>query len=177
MTHIRVATDSDREDIRDILLSAFPEGERETVATLAVNLLNEETTPETISLLAEVDGVMVGHIAFSPVAVSQNENWKGYILAPLAVKPEYQKRQIGSELIASGIRRLNKMGVNMLFVYGDPKYYSKFGFRADLASEFLPPYELEYPFGWQAMPLTAGRLVESAVKIACVDSLNHAELW
>jgi putative acetyltransferase len=177
MTRIRVATSFDRDDVRDIHLCAFPEGEKQIVSTLAVNLLSEEISPKTISLVAEADGATVGHIAFSPVTVNNNKSWKGYILAPLGVKSEYQKRQIGSKLIENGMERLSKMGVNVLFVYGDPKYYGKFGFNTDLASGYLPPYELQYPFGWQAIILNEGVFTESYVKISCVDPLKDAELW
>ncbi len=177
MTHTRVATNLDRDDVREIHLCAFPEGEKQIVSTLAINLLSEETSPKTISLVAEAGGAVVGHIAFSPVTVNNNKSWKGYILAPLGVKPEYQKRQIGSKLIESGMERLSKMGVNVLFVYGDPKYYGKFGFNADLASGYPPPYELQHPFGWQAIILNEGVFIGSTVKISCVEPLKDAELW
>ena len=177
MTHIRVAASLDRDDIREIHLCAFPDSENQIVSTLAVNLLSEETSPKTISLVAEADGALVGHIAFSPVTVNSNESWKGYILAPLGVKPDYQKHRIGSKLIESGMQRLSKMGVNVLFVYGDPNYYGKFGFNADAASGYSPAYKLQYPFGWQAITLNEGILAESTVRISCVDSLNNPELW
>ncbi|MEN8806319.1 MAG: N-acetyltransferase [Desulfobacterales bacterium] len=177
MTRIRVATSLDRDDIREIHLCAFPEGEKRIVSTLAVNLLSEETNTKTLSLVAEADGAVVGHIAFSPVTVNNNKSWKGYILAPLGVKPEYQKRHIGSKLIESGMARLSKMGVNVLFVYGDPNYYEKFGFDADTASGYSPPYELQYPFGWQAIILNEGVFTKSSVKISCVEPLHDPELW
>ena len=177
MIRIRVATCLDLDDVREIHLCAFPESEKQIVSTLAVNLLSEEASPKTISLVAEADGAAVGHIAFSPVTVNNNKSWKGYILAPLGVKLEYQKRQIGSKLIENGMERLSKMGVNVLFVYGDPKYYGKFGFSADFASGYLPPYELQYPFGWQAIILNEGVFIESTVKISCVDPLKDAGLW
>ena len=81
--HIRIATKIDRDDIHNVHWSAFAEDERETVSKLAVNLLSEETTPQTISLVAESDGVVVGHVAFSPVAIDNNEKFQGYILALL----------------------------------------------------------------------------------------------
>jgi putative acetyltransferase len=182
MTHIRVATSLDRDGIREVHLSAFPDSEKQMVSTLAVNLRDEQTIPQTISLVAEAEGSVVGHIAFSPVTIDYNEAWRGYILAPLGVRPEYQKHQIGSKLILSGIERLSKMGVNVLFVYGDPDYYGRFGFNADTASGYLPPYTLQYTFGWQAMILNAGNATESvstnsAVKVACVDALNDPALW
>lgn len=177
MTRIREATNLDRKSIREVYLSAFAEGEKQTVATLAINLLDGETSPGTIALVAEIDGTVVGHIAFSPVTVDSNEKWKGYILAPLGVKPEYQKRRIGSKLIESGIERLTEKRINVLFVYGDPKYYGKFGFKADTASGYAPPFALQYPFGWQAIALNEEGAAESRVKISCVASLRDPELW
>ena len=177
MTWIREATNLDREKIREVNLRAFPEGENKIVASLAVNLLSEETSPETFTLVAEIDGEVVGHIAFSPVTVDNNKKLKGYILAPLGVTPEYQKRQIGSKLIESGIERLTIKGINVLFVYGDPEYYGRFGFNADVASGYSPPYELQYPFGWQAMTLNEVASAESISGISCVDSLCDPQLW
>ena len=143
---IRIAISLDRDDVRDVHLCAFPEGEREIVSKLAINLLSERTTPQTISLVAETEGAVVGHVAFSPVTIDNNEDFQGYILAPLGVKPDYQKRRIGSKLIESGMQLLSKMGVNILFVYGDPEYYSKFGFSADVADRYIPPYKLQYSY-------------------------------
>ena len=177
MSRIRVATILDRENIREVHLRAFSEDERQIVSTLAVNLLSEETSPETIALVAETDGAVVGHVAFSPVTVDNNEKWVGYILAPLGVKPKYQKRRFGTKLIESGMERLSEKGVNVLFVYGDPEYYGKFGFKADAASRYSPPYELQYPFGWQAIALNEVGFEESTVKISCVASLRDPELW
>lgn len=177
MTRIRKATNLDRENIREVHLRAFSEDERQIVSTLAVDLLSEKKSPETISLVAEIDGAVVGHIAFSPVTVDNNEKWKGYILAPLGVEPEYQKRRIGAKLIMSGIQRLSEKGVNALFVYGDPTYYGQFGFKADAASRYSPPYELQYPFGWQAIALNEVGSAESTVEIRCVVSLRDPALW
>ena len=174
---IRIATSLDRDDVRGVHLCAFPEGEREIVSKLAVNLLSEETTPQTISLVAETAGTVVGHVAFSPVTIDNNESLQGYILAPLGVKPDYQKRQIGSKLIENGVQQLLKTGVDILFVYGDPKYYSRFGFSADAAGRHPPPYQLQYPFGWQAIALNDGTIAKPSVKMTCVTSLCDPELW
>ena len=58
--HIRIATSLDRDDVRDVYMAAFAEGEREIVSKLAINLLSEETTPQTISLVAETEVAVVG---------------------------------------------------------------------------------------------------------------------
>lgn len=175
--HIRIATGLDRDDVHSVHWSAFAEGERQIVSKLAVNLLSEETTPQTISFLAETEGAVVGHVAFSPVTIGSNENFQGYILAPLGVKPDYQKRRIGSKLVESGMQQLSRMGVGILFVYGDPKYYGRFGFSVDAAERYIPPYRLQYPFGWQGIALNECSTGKSSIKIACVTSLCNPALW
>jgi putative acetyltransferase len=172
-----MATALDRDDVRSVHLSAFPEDERETVAQLAVDLLSEETTPPTLSLVAETEDAVVGHVAFSPVTTGSDEHFRGYILAPLGVKPDYQNRGIGSRLVESGMQRLSEMGVGILFVYGDPKYYGRFRFSVDAAEPYIPPYRLQYPSGWQAIALKECSTGTSAVKIACVASLCDPVLW
>jgi putative acetyltransferase len=174
---IRIATIQDRDDVHRVHLCAFPEGENEIVSKLAIDLLSEKTAPQTISLVAEIDGAIVGHIAFSPVTIDNNENFQGYILAPLGVKPDYQKRCIGSQLIEYGMQQLSVLGVNVVFVYGDPKYYGRFGFSAVAARQFTPPYPLQYPFGWQANVLKECEIEKPPVAITCVTSLCDPKLW
>ncbi len=175
--NIRIATIGDRSDIQRIYLCAFPLSEDKLVSKLSTDLLSEISTPETISLVAESDSCMVGHVAFSPVKFDGNINILGYILAPLGVKPEYQRRSIGTKLIKHGIQQLSSMGVNFVFVYGDPKYYGRFGFSAEAARQFITPFKLQYPFGWQALVLVECKNDIAPVKVSCVNSLYNPELW
>ena len=175
--HVRVATSLDRDDVRGVYLSAFPEGEREVVSKLAINLLSEETTPRTISLVAETESAVVGHVAFSPVTIGTNENCQGYILAPLGVRPDHQKRGIGSKLIENGMQQLSGTDLDILLVYGDPGYYSRFGFSADAAVRYVPPYRLRYPSGWQGIVLKGHSTDMSPIRITCVTSLRDPALW
>ena len=116
-------------------------------------------------------------MAFSPVTIDNSGNVQGYILAPLGVNPDHQKRRIGSKLIERGMQQLSRMGVDILFVYGDPKYYSKFGFSADAAERYIPPYKLQYPFGWQGITLNKCSTGKSSIQIACITSLCDPALW
>jgi putative acetyltransferase len=174
---IREATRSDGDVIHRVHWSAFGEDEKEIVAKLAVDMLSEETTPETVSLVAESEGNVVGHVAFSPATVAGIEDIQGYILAPLAVLPDHQRRHIGSLLVETGKRRLSKMGADLLLVYGDPAYYGRFGFSADVAEYCVPPYELEHPFGWQGIVLSERGIPGSPLKLDCVASLRDPALW
>lgn len=175
--NIRLAQSKDRDGIERVYLSAFPEGEAMVVSTLAVDLLDEDVTPPIFSLVAEKAGEIIGHIAFSPVTSDDNENFRGYILAPLAVHPDYQKRQVGSQLIAQGMQQISSMAVHVVFVYGDPGYYGHFGFSAESACQYAPAYPLEYPFGWQAKVLNKYEADKSPLAITCVAPLCDPGIW
>lgn len=93
----------------------------------------------TISLVAEIDGRVVGHIAFSPVTVSDGaKGW--YSLGPVSVLPDYQKQGIGKSLINEGLSLLKEMGGQGCALVGDPNYYKRFGFKnyPELVHEGVP---------------------------------------
>lgn len=174
--NIRIATNQDCNDIKRIYSSAFLKGENEIVAKLAIDLLSENTTPHTHSLIAEIDNSVVGHVAFSSVGIDNNRHCQAYILAPLAVQPDYQKRRIGSKLVEYGIQQLSTTGIHVVFVYGDPKYYGRFGFNADTARNYTVPYNLQYPFGWQALIFNECAIEKVPVTINFVTALCDPNL-
>jgi putative acetyltransferase len=174
---IRKAIKNDADAIRSVHLAAFPEGERDLISDVAVGMLSEAASPSVLSLVAVVDDTIIGHIAFSSVTSSDTKEHLGYILAPLAVRPAYQKRGIASQLIKSGVQRLSDLGAGVLLVYGDPDFYRRFGFAADRAECYSPPYQLQYPFGWQGMALGDFDFPSSSVNISCVSSLSNPSLW
>ena len=93
-----------------------------------------------VSIVAELDGKIVGHVAFSTVTISNNApNWYG--LGPLSVLPEYQRQGIGTELIHEGLSRLKKLHAAGCCLVGHPEYYKRFGFKniAGLSLEGVPP--------------------------------------
>jgi putative acetyltransferase len=81
----------------------------------------------TVSLIAEADGHVVGHGAFSPVTISDGtQNWYG--LGPVSVLPEHQRKGIGKSLILEGISRLKGLNAKGCCLVGHPDYYRKLGF-------------------------------------------------
>ncbi len=93
----------------------------------------------TISLVAEIDGRIVGHIAFSPVTISDNSiGWYG--LGPVSVLPDYHKQGIGKSLVNEGLSLLKELGGQGCALVGDPKFYQRFGFRnfPELVHEGIP---------------------------------------
>ena len=83
----------------------------------------------TLSLVAELNGKIVGHVAFSPVSInSEFIGWYG--LGPVSVIPELQKQGIGSRLIREGLSLLKARGAKGCVLEGSPKYYQRFGFKS-----------------------------------------------
>lgn len=146
------------------------------ISDFAVDLLNENHPVKIISLVAIETNEIVGHTAFSPVFYESTNEHFGYILAPLAVSPKFQKNKIASSLVKYGLDNISNIGSYIVFVYGDPQYYSRFGFKTVLAQHFIPPYTLQYPEGWHAMKLNSTVFPEGG-KFKCVNSLNDPRLW
>jgi putative acetyltransferase len=125
---IRSETSADVSVIAEVTVAAFK--------TLAISNHTEQfiiaalraAKALTVSLVAEVDGRVVGHIAFSPVTISDGSpNWYG--LGPVSVLPEWQRRGIGRALIQEGISRLKDLGARGCCLVGHPEYYRRFGFQ------------------------------------------------
>src|SRR6056297_1330980 len=149
--HLRESRGEDLDAIRGVHGSAFPEEKRDSVIRLALELARTASDTRTLSLLAERDDRVVGHVVFSPVRIEKSGGLEGYILAPLGVSSEAQGGGVGSALVRHGLARLKSQGIDVVLVYGDPRYYGRFGFEAGLGERFTAPYALQYSFGWQAM--------------------------
>ena len=98
-------------------------------------------------------------------------------MAPLAVLPAVQRQGVGARLIEKAIQWSAQSGANRLFVYGDPNYYGRFGFKPEAASQFFPSYILAYPFGWQAIVLKEEPQPIVTANLLCVPALCHPTLW
>ena len=136
---IRDETPRDAAAITDVTLAAF--------ASLSISDHTEQFIVEalrragalTVSLVAEVDGCVVGHVAFSPVSMSDGSpGWFG--LGPVSVLPSQQRAGIGTALIQTGLSRLKSLGARGCCLVGHPQYYPRFGFRnvAGLAVPGVP---------------------------------------
>ena len=137
---IRNETDADVDAKTEVTIAAFK--------TLEISNQTEHFIVEalraakalTVSLVAEVDGRVVGHIAFSPVTISDGtRNWYG--LGPVSVLPAYQRQGVGKALIQEGLARLRALNAQGCCLVGHPDYYRKLGFQntSGLVHEGVPP--------------------------------------
>lgn len=88
------------------------------------------------SLVAVLDGKIIGHVLLSRM----HAPFSAVGLAPFAVHPAYQGQRVGGTLMRTAIARARLLGAEAIFVLGDPTYYSRFGFKVELASHFTSPY-------------------------------------
>jgi putative acetyltransferase len=125
--HIRDEQTADIERIAEITRAAFlanPHSSHTEHLTVA-NLRRAQAL--THSLVAEVEGEIVGHVAFSEVEISDGSTgWFG--LGPLTVKPGMQGKGVGSALVRAGLERLRQQGARGCVLLGDPAFYRRFGF-------------------------------------------------
>jgi putative acetyltransferase len=125
---IRLETPQDISAIEQITIAAFNgKWYSDQTEHLAINRLREAGAM-SISLVAELDGEVVGHVAFSVVTINGEDiGWYG--LGPVSIWPELQKQGIGSKLIRAGLSLIKEKGAKGCVLEGDPAYYQRFGFK------------------------------------------------
>ena len=124
MITIRTEQPGDSDAIRLVNEQAFAQPQEADV----VDRLRRRCA-ELLSLVAESDGRIVGHLLFSPAVIDDPRGEIGGMgLAPMAVLPEYQRQGIGSQLVESGLEILREDACPFVIVLGHPQYYPRFGF-------------------------------------------------
>ncbi|WP_340008564.1 N-acetyltransferase [Paenibacillus sp. FSL K6-0276] len=125
---IRTETSADYDGVYQVNVKAFDD--REDEARLVESIRNSEGFIPELSIVAEKDNEIVGHILLSKAVVQDGENTNDVIvLAPIAVMPNVQKQGIGKALILEGLDRCRTLGYDLVFLIGHPEYYPKFGFQ------------------------------------------------
>jgi putative acetyltransferase len=132
---LRAERDEDRGAIRQVHLAAFPSAaEADLVDRLRAD------GDAVLSLLAEKDGQVAGHVLFSRMAAPVG----ALGLAPVAVLPAFRRQSTAAGLIEMGLRDAAARGWKLVFVLGAPAYYGRFGFDAARARDFSSPYAGEH---------------------------------
>lgn len=174
---IRKTEESDLADVYRIHTLAFGHA---VEGHLVKAILDDPSARPVLSLMAVSGNRPAGHILFSAARLTPSESPHSLaILAPLAVVPGAQRRGIGGELIAAGVRDLSEAGVDLVFVLGYPEYYSRHGFEPAGQFGLDAPYPIpvEHSDAWMVRTLRSGIKGSVRGKIVCADSLNKPEYW
>ncbi len=173
--NIRPSLDADKPALRALHEQAFGDEEGILVGRLALALLADPTAQPVLSLVAEEDGSLLGHVMFTALTLDHHPAPQLRIMAPLAVTKARQGDGLGARLIEEGCRQLQADGVECVMVLGDPAYYTRHGFTSVHA--LRPPYELARPAAWMARPLAADALSRWQGVVNAADALNARQLW
>src|ERR1700727_2335418 len=139
----------DREQVRKVNEAAFG---RSDEADLIDKLRVEGAV--LLSLVAEFHGQIIGHIMFSRMTVETEQTPVAAVsLAPMAVLPEHQGRQVGSQLVRRGLAQLRDQGERIVIVLGHEEYYPRFGFTPAKARHLASPFP---PEAYMALELSDG---------------------
>jgi putative acetyltransferase len=151
---VRPAAPADLDDVRRVVRAAFGDGEGPQIVELVTAL--EAAGKVATSLVAELDGEVVGHVQLNRGWVDARRALVDVlVLSPLSVAPAHQGGGIGTRLVAAAIEWAGKAGAPALFLEGSPAYYSARGFEPGAAHGFTPP---------------SARIPEQAFQVAVLDT-------
>ena len=136
---VRPAASTDHTAIRDLLKLAFGGADE---AKLVDDLRRDGDI--VLELVAVADREVVGHVLFSRLMISGENDFAAVALAPLAVSPRFQKKGIGAALVSSAHDQLAAAGERLSIVLGDTAYYGRFGYEHGRAAEFECQYQGEH---------------------------------
>ncbi|WP_367715808.1 N-acetyltransferase [Nitratireductor sp. GISD-1A_MAKvit] len=155
--NIRTETVADRDAVHTLLCTAFDgDGEARLVQSLHAD------GDVVLSLVAETEGVVYGHVLFSRLnVVSGDTYFPAVALAPLAVSPARQRQGVAAQLVEEAHQRLIASGETLSVVLGDPAYYGRFGYRHGDAESFESDYQCEalQALRWDDVAPRMGKLV------------------
>lgn len=135
---------------------SFSDGDEDE---LVERLRKAPTFISDLSLVAELDGQVVGHILFSPLVIDNGQQqFQSLVLGPVSVLPEYQKRGIGGQLIRAGHQKAKELGFQSVILIGHPEYYPRFEYKPASTLGIKTHYELPSDDVFMAVELTEGAL-------------------
>ncbi|MEO1703107.1 MAG: N-acetyltransferase [Pseudomonadota bacterium] len=166
---IRAFGEADLDELERLYPAAFPQEElRPLVRELS------DASEDVVAWVAELKGTVMGHIAFARCAVGNLPNV--YLLGPLAVTPQHQRKGVGKALIAFGLADLRERNASHVYVLGDPNYYGRHGFKSERTVS--PPFELpaQWDGAWQSIALS-GDVAASKGTLLVPPVWEKPELW
>jgi len=160
---IRKETPEDYDRVIELTEKAFEtlEISDHNEGKLVDKLRKAPTFVEELSLVAELNEQVVGHILFTPVVIEKDQHqqkFQSLVLAPVSVLPEFQKMGIGGQLIRAGHQKAKELGFQSAILLGHPEYYPRFGYKPASTWGIKTHYELPSDDVFMAVELTEDAL-------------------
>lgn len=172
--------DGREQAITDLFSASFSDSEGPEEGALIRALVEKlfKTTDDADMhvFTASEDGTLTGAILFTRLIFAGEER-VAFMLAPVAVATDYQRKGIGQKLIRHGLDAVAKSGAEIAVTYGDPNYYSRVGFAPVSVTDVPPPQELRYPEGWMAQSLTDAPLAPLKGPSTCAPAFDDPVYW
>lgn len=168
--------------IIDLFSTTFTasEGEQEgaLIGELVRKLLDGTAEEDLFVFTAAEDETIIGAIVFSRLTYGQDARTV-FVLGPVAVAPDHQRKGIGQRLLNHGLAALRDAGVDVdvAMTYGDPDYYARVGFMPISETDAAAPFPLQHPEGWLARPLQDRPMTPLKGPSHCVAALNDPVFW
>jgi len=171
--------ESQSQEIIDLFECVFSDSEGKDEGLVIRGLVSDliSTTPslDLFGYIASDREKIIGGIFFSRLTFENGST--SFILSPVAIDTNFQGKGIGQELIKFGIEKLRSRDVDLVFTYGDPKFYSKVGFQQINETHIRAPLKLSQPEGWLAQSLKNDSIGSISGASCCVEALNNQGYW
>ncbi|MDD2777814.1 MAG: N-acetyltransferase [Methanocellales archaeon] len=136
---LRKEEEKDYKKVYEVNCFAF---QQENESKLIERIRKGKNFVSELSLVAEIDDEIVGHILFSRIKIFGDSVFDSLALAPMAVSPKFQKKGIGRKLIKKGMEKVKELGFDSIIVLGHKGYYPKFGFQRASKWNIKCPFEV-----------------------------------
>jgi len=177
--NFRHHTKNDSQTIVLLFASVFAASEGESegalISQLAKEMFEKSDEHDLFNCVAEDYGQIIGSVFFSRLAF--DSGIEAFILAPVAVHSDHQGKGIGQALINFGLKELKDRGVSIALTYGDPRFYSRVGFRHISHETVRAPFELSQPEGWLGQSLVGNSMETLSGRCTCVEALCNPAYW
>jgi len=177
---IQAMGNSDLDGVLATLTAAFGDEDGPKLCLLTWELLSSDSANPALCLVAKSEQKVLGHALFTHARIENSKTpCKASILSPMAICPDYQNQGLGKQLMEEGCRMLAKEEVKLLFIFGSPDYYHRFGFIPADQHGLKPPHPVpgQYADAWMVKELQDGTLGNVTGTVNCGEPLNDPTHW
>ncbi len=170
---------SDIAEIKQLFIKTFSDSEGQSegliIGNLVFDLVTQADGDDLYGFVATENQHIIGSIFFSRMTFENKV--EAFLLSPVAIVTSCQGKGVGQKLINFGLNALKERGVELVFTYGDPNFYTKVGFSHITEKVIKAPFKLTYPEGWLGQSLGGDEIEPITGNSHCVDAFNNPELW